>query len=387
MSEETPPPEGKPHGFDLGKIPDAFDLQTDNLGILKGGLFTVGVMIALEPLLKATPQVPDEELARATMRNIVRHQPVGEEREGKELSEDEALKITDADVERFAVILLRRERCAIGTDATGSPITPASALARFVRDSHDKITQSTQRWAKAFGPSVLSNRTMEALNTQAVWAEKLNPLSKLGASVKGWADIADRFKVFNQFTKIQPDFHLPEIPAPPKLGPSLADTIRNTPKPAQVMRDNTVLVVEAISTAAAEAEKSRKINSDATIGILADVLNETKKQIELSEENTDRLIKKADADAKDNAKSQRSTTKLAILAIVLSIIFGGVGTWVAWKSYTHDLAVEVSEQQEKAAVQRLAEEQKALLRESVAEQKEQNRILRDALAKTNKATK
>lgn len=363
------------------------DFQTDNLGILKCGIFTGGVMLDIEPLLSANPQVSDSELVRAIMRSIARLQPSGEEREGRELSEEEALQITDADVERFAEVFLKRERNIIGQDEVQSSSSAVSALASYVRGLYDKTIQSTQRWAKVFGPSVLSNRTMEALNTQAVWAEKLNPLSRLGASVKGLSDIADRFKVFNQFTQIQPGFHLPEIPAPPKLGPLLADTIRNTPKPAQVMRDNTVLVVEAISTTAAEAEKSRKINSEATIGILADVLNETKNQIKLSEENTDKLIKKADADAKDNAKSQRSTTRLAILAIVISIGFGGVGTWVAWKSYKHDLAVEVSEQQEKAAAQMLAEEQKVLLRESIAEQKEQNRILRDALTKVSKSTK
>lgn len=371
---------------ELSKL-DSFDVQTDNLGILKGRTFTLGAMISLEPLLKATPQVPDEELARATMRSIVRHPPVGEEREGEELSEEEAFKLTDADVERFAEVFLKREKSIIGQDEVQSSSSAVSTLACYVRDLYDKTIQPAQRWEKVFGPSVLSNRTMEALNTQAVWAEKLNPLSKLGASVKGLSDIADRFKVFNQFTQLQPGFHFPEIPAPPKLGPSLADTIRNTPKPAQVMRDNTVLVVEAISTTAAEAEKSRKMNSEATIGILADVLNETKKQIKLSEDNTDRLIKTADADAKSNAKSQRDTTKLAILAIVISIVFGGVGTLVAWKSYKHDLAVEASEQREKAEAQRLAEEQKDLLRESIAEQREQNRILRDALAKTNQAAK
>jgi len=120
------------------------------------------------------------------------------------------------------------------------------------------------------------------------------------------------------------------------------------------------------------------------MGILADVLNETKKQIKLSEGNTDRLIRKADADAKDNAKSQRNTIRLAILAIVLSSIVGGFGAWVAWKSYTHDLAVEFSEQQDEAASRSLTKEQIILLQESLAAQKDHNMILQTLLTKTRK---
>ena len=118
------------------------DFQTDNLGILKCGIFTGGVMLDIEPLLSANPQVSDSELVRAIMRSIARLQPSGEEREGRELSEEEALQITDADVERFAEVFLKRERNIIGQDEVQSSSSAVSALASYVRGLYDKTIQS-----------------------------------------------------------------------------------------------------------------------------------------------------------------------------------------------------------------------------------------------------
>lgn len=359
MTSDMLPAGKKPKRTDLGEIEKrmAFEVQTDKLGVLKGGRLTVKVWIDIEPLLAANPKVSDEELVRALMRRIVKCQPAEGTVDGEHLSEEQAHMLSVNDIERFAVAFLENERVEQSDDDSIETVAPISALARYARNEHKKATDTLSSLATAFGKNFLSETTKSAFSKYTDTAKHLqsmfdsssfkslakHPEFSSGPFVKhGGLYEAEQFKL--------PYFKTME----------------------EISKENTQILVESLKTIAAATRDGNEV----VIGLLAD-----------SRRHMEKLVKDSEDKAKKDASSQKAAIWWAFGGIAASVLVGGFGAWVAWKSYTHDLAMDVSEQQDKAEVQRLAEEQKFLLQESLAAQKEQNRILRDALAKANKAAK
>ncbi|PKN07604.1 MAG: hypothetical protein CVU73_12740 [Deltaproteobacteria bacterium HGW-Deltaproteobacteria-8] len=111
--------------------------------------------------------------------------------------------------------------------------------------------------------------------------------------------------------------------------------------------------------------------TELTERLLSDSVAATRKHIEQAEEQ-----------GKTDARAQRIAVWCAVGGIAVTVVLGLASLVVSCQSYSHDLAVEANAAKERTTSASKEEERLQILREQIATQQEQNRLLRELLTQS-----
>lgn len=148
------------------------------------------------------------------------------------------------------------------------------------------------------------------------------------------------------------------VPRPNLGAEELCETIRNN-NPSRVLGEKLDELKDAIGN-----------GTELTERLLSDSVAATREHIE-----------QAKAQGQTDSQAQQKATWWAVGGIAVSACLGLASLVVSCQSYSHDLAVEESAAKERSAPAPKEEERLQLLREQIAVQQEQNKLLRELLAK------
>jgi hypothetical protein len=162
--------------------PPPFNLQTDNLGILKitQGYLSVGTLNKISPRLNEG--ISDSELAKSLLLIVATHQATDDEQKDSTLTTDEAEKLTSKDIKTFAKSFLDNGKENNNTDEMINSVEPETVLANKIRNEITQLEDSTKKILAQFGESISEH-------TRKLFIKNANTINELKALAAGNSSI------------------------------------------------------------------------------------------------------------------------------------------------------------------------------------------------------
>ena len=159
------------------------DFESENLGKLLIGHFTIGAMEKISKLLEAEPSVSDDQIVRALFRAVAVVPDISHANGERLLTSEEFTAVTNDDIARFAMLFLEHQGWSTRAATDDPALPPVSILRRKLVDEINGFGKSVRDTFK-FPKDLFSENTLKLISTSALAAEHLKELT--GASK--WAE-------------------------------------------------------------------------------------------------------------------------------------------------------------------------------------------------------
>jgi hypothetical protein len=181
-AEEQPEPPSRK--LDLSKLEkQAIPFDTDNLGQLLLGRFTMGAIIKLSPSLDADSGVDDHALVLQLLMAVATLPSSSSDGKRVPLDEAAAAPLTENDLVRFAKAFMEREEWVPDDEDGVDDSRWIRSLAKHVRRTVRELGESTRKLMEGV-KGVLTPSTQKLFMTSAALSERLKELGGASSALK-----------------------------------------------------------------------------------------------------------------------------------------------------------------------------------------------------------
>jgi len=320
----------------------AFDLQTDNLGIVKVGHLTVKALTELSPNLDPMIDTDDATLVRALMVAVSKTHSDVQDESGRKLTDGELQLITDADLERFAVAFMEQERWEADKDEYGQLLPPVQALAKAFRFQVEQMGASTRKMMEGL-QGIISPATQKLFMMNTALSERLKELG--GIKPVFSTTLMDAMKGLQSpmFDAAKMRFSLGNT--------SAASLIKNFEAGQEIAQAAKIISPEQVEpphidirALTENSTANRSARAVTELNHKAEEIVEIARGMAVAHGNTNEMVSQAMAqfeikrisDTDDIKKSlviASGNLRIAIYSLIASVILGAISLWYAYGSY------------------------------------------------------